>query len=194
MSNEELGALIRISNMSDELFNDALYYRELANESDDFYIQWRYRRSSIISFCASAEAWINCIIKDNLNKKKELLNDDEQKLLNFIEDYNSKMPYGFNNVRNKLYNFIPKAINGANINWNTDRKKGFEDYIELSNMRNTVIHYAVKNSQEVHSERFIQLVEKAPDVIEELFKIYYLMGSTLNIPKWYKTRHPRIIK
>lgn len=110
-------------------------------------------------------------------------------MLNFIEDYNSKMPYGFNNVRNKLYNFIPKAINGANINWNTDRKKGFEDYIELSNM-----HYAVKNSQEVHSERFIQLVEKAPNVIEELFKIYYLMGSTLNIPKWYKTRHPRIIK
>ncbi|UZW16009.1 hypothetical protein OSC52_09390 [Clostridium pasteurianum] len=183
-----------ISNMSDELFNDALYYREMADSTEDFYLQWRYRRSAIISFCASAEAWMNSIIKNNLEKKAILENSNEQKLLSFIKDYNSKMPKGFNNVRNKLYNFIPKSINGKTINWKTDREKSFENYIQLSNMRNSVIHYAASSSTKVHSQEFIDLVKNADDIIESLFQRYSSLGNRIDVPSWYKNRQSRIIK
>lgn len=190
----EIGCECRISNMSDELFNDALFYREMVESSDDFYLQWRYRRSAIISFCASAEAWMNSVIKDNLERKIITEGSDEQELLNFVKDYNSKMPKGFNNVRNKLYNFIPKAITGKNINWRTNCQKSFEEYIELSNMRNSVIHYAVSNSRKVHSQEFIDFVKNAPDIIENIFQRYVSIGSTLCVPDWYKQREYRIIK
>lgn len=108
---------ILISNMAAGLFNDALYYRKMVNGTCDYILKWRYRRSAIISFCASAEAWMNSIIKDNLENKTRALNPTEQQMLNFIKNYNSQMPPRFNSVRNKLYNFIPQAINGRNINW-----------------------------------------------------------------------------
>lgn len=190
----ETGCKCRISNMSDELFNDALYYREMANSCGNFYLQWRYRRSAIISFCASAEAWMNSVIKDNLEKKTTLLNNNEQQMLNFITNYNSQMPPYFNNVRNKLYNFIPKSINGSNINWNTNQESTFEKYIELSNMRNSVIHYAISNYERIYSQEFIELVGKAPEIIDNLFRRYDSIGSTLCAPAWYKQRKSRIIK
>ncbi|KOF56124.1 hypothetical protein AGR56_04170 [Clostridium sp. DMHC 10] len=195
MPNEnDLACSIMISNMSCELFNDALYYREMADKNEDFYIKWRYRRSSIISFCASTESWMNCIIKDNLEKRMKPLNNNEKELLDFIKDYKSKMPNGFNNVRNKLYNFIPECINKTGINWKSAPEESFENYIELSNMRNSVIHYAVRNSKDVHSEKFVELIKQSPDIIENLFKTYALMGNKLSIPSWYKDRYSRIIK
>lgn len=190
----EIGCKCRISNMADELFNDALFYREMSANTDDFFLQWRYRRSAIISFCASAEAWMNSVIKDNLEKNTIGLNSNEQELLDFIKNYNSKMPNGFNNVRNKLYNFIPEAINGSKINWNTNKESTFEEYIALSNMRNSVIHYASRNSKRVHSQEFIDLVENAPDIIENLFKKYFSLRSTIGVPNWYKQRNSRVIE
>jgi hypothetical protein len=190
----EMGCECRISNMSEELFNDALYYREMVELVDNFYLKWRYRRSSIISFCASAEAWINSIIKYNLESRTIGLNLTEQEVLEFIKNHNSKMPNGFNNVRNKLYNFIPQAIIGRNINWNNNCENSFEEYIALSNMRNSVIHYAVKNSEEVHSQQFIDLLNNAADIIEKLFERYSELGSKINIPSWYAKRQSRIIE
>lgn len=190
----EIGCECRLSNMSDELFNDALYYREMVESTDKYYLKWRYGRSAIISFCASAEAWMNNIIKYNLENKTIRLNSSEQEVLDFIKNHNSKMPNGFNNVRNKLYNFIPQAIQGKNINWNNSRENSFEKYIELSNMRNYVIHYAVKNNEEVHSQQFIDLLKNAPDIIEKLFDKYSELGSKINVPSYYTKRESRIIE
>lgn len=198
MSNENstpvIRGVIKVSNMSAELFNDALFYREMVESSNNFYIKWRYRRSAIISFCASAEAWMNNIIKDNLEKKVIAEKSYEQELLNFVKNYNSKMPKGFNNVRNKLYNFIPKAINRKEINWKTNYEESFEEYIKLSNIRNSVIHYAVSNSVKVHSDEFIDFVKKAPNIIENIFQRYCLLGSTLGVPEWYRQRKSRILE
>jgi len=50
-------------------------------------------------------------------KKKTSFTPDEKEVLNFIKNYNCKMDRDFNNIRNKLYNFIPKYITGKNITW-----------------------------------------------------------------------------
>lgn len=181
-----------ITNMSEEMFNDALFYKEKVDNTDDFFLIRRYRRNAIILFCASAEAWMNNTIKDNLEKKTSLT-ADEQEILDFIVDYNSKMPRGFSNVKNKLYNFIPRAIIGKSVDWNNEPQDVFEEYIRLSNMRNNVIHYASKNSDVFYNENFITLIHQAPDIIESLFQKYESMGSTLGVPSWYKKRESRII-
>lgn len=189
----EYRCLCRVTNMSDEMFNDALFYKEKADNTDDFFLIRRYRRNAIILFCASAEAWMNSIIKDNLEKKSSLTVND-QEILDFIIDYNSEMPKGFSNIKNKLYNFIPRAIIGKNIDWNKDPQDVFEDYIRLSNMRNNVVHYTSKNSDDFYNEDFITLIHQAPNIIESLFQQYESMGSTLGVPSWYKKRESRIIK
>ena len=42
---EEILSSMTITNMADELFNDALYYMEKAYESNEQFLKWRYLRS-----------------------------------------------------------------------------------------------------------------------------------------------------
>lgn len=186
-------AMIKVTNMSDEMFNDALFYRKLADKEENFFKKRRYNRIAIILFCSSAEAWMNSIMQDNLEKKLSFT-DDEQKILDFVKNYNARMPRYFNNIRNKLYNYIPLSIIGEKINWETDKRDSFEDYILLSNMRNNVVHYGTRSNKELDDRDYIDLIQQAPNIIELLFKEYDNMGSTIETPVWFKYREDCIIE
>lgn len=63
-----LNASIIVTNTSDEMFNDALYYRDMINKTDNIFLKRRYFRLALILFCPSAEAWMNTII-DHFEKE-----------------------------------------------------------------------------------------------------------------------------
>lgn len=191
MEDNNLECGFTISNMSHELFNDALYYKEQSECFTDFFIQSRYKRSAIISFCASAEAWMSSLIKCNL--KDKTIRRREQEVLDFINNYNADMPKGYNNVRNKLYNFIPSAITGSTIRWDTNPNEIFERYIDLSNMRNNIVHYATRNGSVIRSNKFSELLDQAAQIIEDLFNEYDMLGSRVETPSWFKERNSKEI-
>lgn len=191
MEDNSMDCGLTISNMSHELFNDALYYKEQSESFTDFFIQWRYKRSAIISFCASAEAWMSSLIKCNL--KDKTISSREQEVLDFINDHNANMPIGYSNVRRKLYNFIPAAITGSTINWANNPNEIFERYIVLSNMRNNIVHYATRNGSVIRSDEFSDLLDQAAQIIEDLFNEYDILGSKVNTPSWFKERNSKEI-
>lgn len=192
MLSRDIKSSITISNMSDELFNDALYFREQIEKTEEYFIVERFKRVSIICFCASTESWMNTIIKENLSGKVKL-SDIDTEVLKFINDPNKNIPKYFNSVKNKLYNFVPRAINGQIINWYSDKQKEFEKYIELSEIRNNIVHFSRRSSQVIHSDKVDIMIKEAPDIVENLFNKYSEMGSVLKTPEWFKFRQSRLI-
>ena len=188
-----IGCTVTITNMSSELFDDALYYKELSEKTDDFFLKRRYQRTSLICFCASAEAWMNQVIKEQLKNKTNLTLQD-QKLLDFINNADKDIPKGYSNIRKRLYNFLPNTIIGKTINWSSNKQDVFENYIELSGYRNSVVHYVSGKVKDLEVETMKNILNKAPDIIEELFKKYADMGSLLKVPSWYKERKSRVQK
>lgn len=179
---------ITVTNMSSELFNDALFYKEESEKTVDILLKRRYQRTSLVCFCASAEAWINVIIKDQLSRKKTNLTSNEQSILDYINDPNKGAPNGFGSVRKRLYNSLPSIIMGQTINWNNNKNEVFEAYIELSNKRNAVVHYASKNSEELEINKMEVLLNSAPDTIESLFTEYNNLRSIVLVPDWFHER------
>ena len=181
---------VTITNMSSELFDDALYYKELSEKTDDFFLKRRYQRTSLICFCASAEAWMNQVIKEQLKNKTNLTLQD-QKLLDFINNADKDMPKGYSSIRKRLYNFLPSAITGKTINWIQKKQDAFENYIELSRHRNSVVHYVSGKEKDLEAETMKNMLSKAPYIIENLFEKYADMGSLLKVPSWYRERESR---
>ncbi|KYH30067.1 hypothetical protein [Clostridium colicanis] len=188
-----IGCTVTITNMSSELFDDALYYKELSEKTDDFFLKRRYQRTSLICFCASAEAWMNQVIKEQL-KNKKTLTQREQELFDFINNADKDIPKGYSNIRKRLYNFLPNTIIGKTINWSSNKQDVFENYIELSGYRNSVVHYVSGKVKDLEVETMKNILNKAPDIIEELFEKYADMGSLLKVPSWYKERKSRVQK
>lgn len=190
----DLSGELTITNMSEELFNDALYFKECSEETEKYFLQRRFGRISIICFCASAEAWINSIIFCQLKNKKKAsgLSQEEQELLDYIEDSDKTMPNKFGNIRHKLYNFVPKAVTGSSINWDQDRNDAFEDYIALTRIRNSIVHYS--GAKDFGLDEQMTIVKTAPDIIQKLFEEYERMGSIKKVPSWFKKRKSWIIE
>lgn len=92
-------------------------------------------------------------------------------------------------ISKKIYNFIPISITGENIKRNTYKKYSLKDYILFSNMRNNIVHYGYRSSHIVGKQRLIDLVKRAPDIIECLFKEYETLGSIIGVPAWYGERY-----
>ena len=179
--------LVTIINMPSELFDDALYYKELSEETDAFFIKRRYQRTALICFCASAEAFMNQVIKEQL-KNETNLTLHQHKLLDFINNADKDMPRGYSSIRKRLYNFLPSVITGKTINWNQKKQDAFENYIELSRHRNSVVHYVTGKDKALEAETMKNILIKAPDIIENLFQQYTNMGASFKVPTWCKER------
>ncbi len=182
---------IQVANLSDEMFNDGLLFTELAKQTKDDYERWRYFRTSIMSFCSSVEAWVSKLIYLNLSKR-DSLTKDEQGILDFLETPNKKMPKGFTNIKKRLYNFLPTSIDpDKSIGENNPK---IERYIELSQMRNTIVHYSKKDFYKLYGTELERFALEAPAIIEELFSEYRAIFPEILDAHWFRNRSSRVIE
>ena len=183
-SSIEIKSNLLVTNMSCELFQDAKYFREEAQKENDFLLKKRYLRAAIMCFCSSAEAWISTILRINI-RNKNLTDSRHLRILRFIEVPNSDMPERFTVLRVRLYHYLPEVITGNIINWNVNKIDAFENYIELSDMRNQIVHYTTRSYNDIYGQRLIDLVNDAPQRIFKLFEEYDKIGNSVEIPSWY---------
>lgn len=97
---------VTVTNMAFELFNDALYYREQADQTDNQFLRWRYLRSAVMCFCASTEAWVNALMVENL-KNLQQKTPKEQIIYNFLTIPNNEMPKKFVSIKERLKRYLP---------------------------------------------------------------------------------------
>jgi len=178
-----------ITNMPEEMFNDALFYLENARTTSEQFAKWRYYRSSIVNFCASAEAWVQDIIVKSFRSKPTTGNSKIQKWLDFLTIPGSPLP-GKLDVNNRFNNILSLALN-IDLNNNTIYQKAFGYYFELTNIRNTLLHYSVASFDIIYKNGTIEgYAENAPNIIMDLiYTICEVSGSSK--PVWLSLRHSR---
>lgn len=182
---------IQVANLSDEMFNDGLLFTELAKQTENDFEKWRYFRTSIMSFCSSAEAWVSKLIHLNLSKKNSLT-EYEQGILDFLETPNKKMPKGFTSIKKRLYNFLPVSIDPEKSIGENNPK--IERYIELSQMRNTIVHYSKKDFYNLYGIELECYALEAPAIIEEMFNEYRAIFPSILDAHWFRNRKSRVIE
>lgn len=139
---------LAITNMSSEMFNDALFYKELADETENIFSKWRFYRSSLINYCISVEVWINKIVVKGL-EKKDNLNEKEKKLFTILTEELEYLPSDINlSINAKLKTYIPKLYD-FEIKKGSDLYVAIENYKEITRFRNKIIHYSQGNYEKV---------------------------------------------
>lgn len=177
-------------NMPEELYRDALFFINQERASSEMALQLRYRRMALICFCASTEAWINGQLRGYI-KQKTALTDYEQKVLDFIETPTASLPKNFLGIRKRLYLCVGEIFTGTPINWTSQSIVTFEHYIELTESRNAIMHYATKNRELVYDTYFgnqplgiTKSVSNAPQIIYSLFNEIHSLNNHFEIPSW----------
>lgn len=175
---------VTVLQMSSEMFNDALFYRERALEANiSQFDRRRYLRTSLIFFCCSVESWVNKVIVHQF-KKKAYLTREERDILIKLEDPDD--PRGkIINIPKKLRRIFPKAL-GVDAN-----NALIERYLQLSKVRNSIIHFSPGNFEDAYNENDLTtLVNEAPQIIEELMYSYYPQNIN-DRPNWFGDRTSR---
>jgi len=180
-------------NMPQELYSDAIYFRNQANKTVEHAIRSRYKRVSLICFCASTEAWLNTELRGCISQKTTR-HPYEQEILNFMEDITiNRPPDKYSSIRDRLYNCAGFVFTGQYINWSTHRITAFENYIELSKARNMIAHYVTKYREIVYDQHFdpsqlsvtvTNSIDNAPKVVFDLCQELHSLNSTVAIPSW----------
>lgn len=194
----ELYSSIVIGNTPSESFNDALFFRRKAQKSKNNFEKYRYERVTLILFCMSAESMIVKLICKNLECKKNdgNINEEQQKILDSLIDSNNNRIYrreyikkdgkkgyiSFSSIYNKLNIFLLNSIDKDEIRTKEDSYDEFKAYIELSSIRNDIVHYSPKNFPEVY-RNINKIINKAPNIIKNLFEKYY---DLIDNPKYIK--------
>ncbi|NRS51969.1 hypothetical protein [Brevibacillus sp. HB2.2] len=180
-----------VVNMGDEMFNDGLFYTEQAVlHQDKLFNKWRYCRSAIISYCASAEAEMSKLIATSL--KKSLCQDpnsnpEYEKILNYISDPNIQggPPRQLNGIQSK-YDLL-RELNGL-TDATIDRQ-----YQELTWLRNKIIHYTFKSSNEVYSATILDSANEARETIKRFILELHSIANE-NPPDWVNYTSSRDIQ
>lgn len=168
--------IITVTNMGNEMFNDAIFYTEQVTITESQFTKWRYSRSAIISFCASAEAEISKLIKHSL-EKIETLTPRQAVILNFLTDPNSEgaPPHEISSIQRK-YTFLRK-VNGlryAKIN---------SEYDKITKLRNKIIHYSYSAHNEIYSNQIHEDATNARETIKNfILELYNIVQ--IAPPRW----------
>jgi hypothetical protein len=179
-------------NMSQELYEDATYFCSfLGSAGTDRDIR-KYKRIIILCYCASTEAWINGQLRSFLTNKNPR-GTDEQKLLDFLESpIEGRIPPNYLGIRSRLYKILGKLFTGSEIDFQTQPIVEFENYMNLSNVRNMIMHYVPKNRSNIYDTYFSAItgkslsssVTEAPIIISNLYKKINNINNQFEIPFW----------
>jgi len=166
-----------ITNMPEEMFNDALFYQEQANSAQGIFEKWRFLRSSIVNFCASAEAWVQNFIVAKL-RAKQSPNQREQDWLDFLTIPGSSYP-GSTTVKSRFFSILSMALD-INLRNNQDYQAVVDKYIEIANLRNHLLHFSAAYHSEVYNDGKVEYYSSnAPQIVGELIKkICSIAGTT----------------
>ncbi|MGG1644464.1 hypothetical protein ACIFQM_25040 [Paenibacillus sp. NRS-1782] len=153
-----------------EMFNDALYYLQEGETSDYEFAQYRFYRSAIINFCASAEAAISKIVHKHLKQNENSLKPDDLVLLKNLNDFNEIPPKSFKTIRSKI-----KTVERLLKQKFTEKTK--TSYLELTDVRNKIIHYSTSYASIVYEDGSVKrMANGAPEIVDafitELFRLY----------------------
>ncbi|MNI68428.1 hypothetical protein D3C73_1241240 [compost metagenome] len=69
-----------------------------------------------------------------------------------------------------------------------------EKYIELSKIRNAIVHYSKKDFYRVYGQDIERFSVEAPEIIDNLFTEYSSIFSQIPEARWFKNRKSRIIE
>lgn len=187
-----IGIQPTLLNMSEELYNDALFFANKEAETQDSAVQLRYRRIVLICFCASSEAYINGQLRSLIsNKNSTLRTRYEQEVLDFIEQSASTIPSDYLGIKKRLYRCVGKIFTGQFLDLDNNIRDAFEKFIELTEARNAVVHYATKNREVVYDQYFgasptgiTKSVTDAPQIIQNLYREIHSINPAFEIPSW----------
>ena len=187
-----LGIQPTLLNMSEELYNDALFFVSQEKGTIDSAIRLRYRRMALICFCASSEAYINGELRRFIsNKNSTSRTSYEQKVLDFIEQPTATLPSNYLGIKPRLYRCVGKIFAGQFLDLNNNTISSFEKFIELTEARNAIAHYATKNREVVYDQYFgvspmgiTKSVNDAPKTIFDLYHEIHSFNSAFAIPSW----------
>ncbi|PTX16478.1 hypothetical protein SAMN04488598_12429 [Halanaerobium congolense] len=187
---DNLFCTMKITNVPSELFSDAKFFLDKSTKTEELYELRRYQRAAAIYFCAAAEGGLNDLIKKVLENKNRKLKNWEVHMLDFISKgdqfYKNKDYFTVNyfKLRNRLYNILPKIIDEKNINWNSNEIEEFENFLELAEIRNSIVHYSRK--EDVHNEKLVKILNDSENIIKSLFQKYIDIGASMEIFGWLK--------
>ncbi|MDT3414596.1 hypothetical protein QO009_000440 [Brevibacillus aydinogluensis] len=190
----EIKSSLIIVNFYEEMFNDALYYLQKAQETDGIFEKWRYYRSTIINCCISAESYLHNVIVQQLQKKNQKkLYRVEKQWLNFLSDYNYRnWPKKATNIKTR-FNTALNLVASTNVKKDKRYQSTLNAYIALSNIRNSIVHYAPKDFYNIYqSQDFEKFALAAPNIVDELVtEICRVVGIQKH--QCFSMRSPRII-
>ncbi len=152
------------------MFNDALYYLQEGEAAEYEFAQYRFYRSAIINFCASAEAAVSKIVHNHLRQNEDSLEHYDIDLLKSLNDFNAPPPKSFRTIRSKITT-VERLLNQKYT------KKNKKSYIELTELRNKIIHYNTSYAAIVYEDGSVKRVASgAPEVVDafitELLRLY----------------------
>lgn len=187
----KIGTHPTLLNMPQELYEDAVYFLNQEIMATDPRIKLRYKRVALICFCSSTEAWISSQLRSCISHKASRTRYD-QSILDFIEQSTNRItPDDCRTIKKRLYRCVAKVFTGAVIDPSAQRISAFEDYINLSEARNAIVHYATKNQEVVYDIYFnvqpsgiTKSLQDAPQIILSLYNEIHSLNNTFQIPSW----------
>lgn len=165
---------VRLVDFKHEMFNDAMYFLEqakaLSKKPADDWIRWRYLRASILFSAASAEAFLNTLIQEELDRRAEL--ESVAKKFRDVRNFNTKI------------DFIFPLVFGKAVDRNC---KEWKDYELLRRIRNSLAHYSggTKIYRDSEAEGInIENAEKSIEAVRNLIKYIYELLELKCPEKW----------
>ena len=172
------GGTIAVFSFSPEMFNDALYFKEIAEnlpEDPSAFEQWRYLRASIIFSFTAIESYINTFIEKSLENKKLIVSNENEKFLKNILVF-LKKHLKSRSIEEKLKVGV-KLITGKEIDTRSSEYSGF---IHLKDIRNKLIHSkSEEETYRIHREDItIENANKAIETVRGLIKKIHELDGT----------------
>lgn len=174
-----------------ELYEDAVFFLNQATTATESRVELRYKRVALICFCSSTEAWINSQLRSYISHKAPR-SDYDQTIIDFIEQSTMRrIPEDCRTIKKRLYNCVAKVFTGAIVDSRIRRINAFEDYIDLSEARNAIVHYATKNQEVAYDIYFnaqpsgiTKSLHDAPQIILNLYNEIHSLNNDFAIPPW----------
>ncbi|GIP21046.1 hypothetical protein [Paenibacillus sp. J22TS3] len=142
-----------------EMFNDALFYLQEAERETDTFVKTRFYRSSIINFCASAEAAMAFLAEKHLKaQNRSRLGRVDREILAYLNRVDKQPPQEFKSIPSK----ISKVTNYLKVEIPSQVR---EDYLALTSFRNRLIHYKTTLNNEIYLDgRLNKMAQNAPQI------------------------------
>jgi hypothetical protein len=192
MSTNDLSSSIIITNMPQEMYNDGLYYLNEAKKlnCDQRFAKWRFFRSAIINFCISTESFLHQTIVHYL-KQKNRPNKYEQDWLDYLVNPNSTIDHKSLKYGISIYPKFVKVLGwviSSDLEKNRDYMSKFNNYKNLAEFRNKIVHYSTSNHSPVYSQ-IENWANQAPNIVSEMIiAIHDVAPIDTHSPNWVSSK------